>query len=178
MGRLSRQDWIDGALEALMQEGHEGLRIAGLARRMGVTTGSFYWHFEGREALRDALLNHWESRLLPEGIQEAKDQGGARALPEVLERRRLPEIDRAFRAWAQADESVAASVARMDDLRIREATGMLEATGLCTEEAQRIARIAALARWGHRDESFASQVEEIREVTDGLMKAGNEPGDG
>jgi AcrR family transcriptional regulator len=40
--RLSDEDWIEAAIQALLDEGPSGIRIARLARRLGVTTGSFY----------------------------------------------------------------------------------------------------------------------------------------
>ena len=57
--QLSRKDWLDEALRALETEGIGGVRILRLATRLGVTRGSFYWHFENRDELLHALLEHW-----------------------------------------------------------------------------------------------------------------------
>lgn len=59
--RLSAPDWERGALEMIAEEGVAGLAIEALARRLGVTKGSFYWHFKNREALLDAALDRWEA---------------------------------------------------------------------------------------------------------------------
>ncbi|WHZ19576.1 MAG: Transcriptional regulator, AcrR family [Rhodanobacteraceae bacterium] len=59
--RLSATDWEHGALDMLAEEGVAGLAIEALARRLGVTKGSFYWHFKNREALLQAALDRWEA---------------------------------------------------------------------------------------------------------------------
>jgi len=59
--RLSASDWERGALGMIAELGVAGLAIEALARRLGVTKGSFYWHFKNREALLNATLQRWES---------------------------------------------------------------------------------------------------------------------
>ena len=58
--RLSTADWESAALDALAENGLAGVAIEPLARRLGVTKGSFYWHFPDREALLAAALARWE----------------------------------------------------------------------------------------------------------------------
>lgn len=59
--RLSAGDWECGALEMIAEEGVAALAVEALARRLGVTKGSFYWHFKNREALLQATLSRWET---------------------------------------------------------------------------------------------------------------------
>jgi AcrR family transcriptional regulator len=59
--RLSAADWERGALQMISEEGVAALAIEALARRLGVTKGSFYWHFKNREALLQAALKRWEA---------------------------------------------------------------------------------------------------------------------
>jgi AcrR family transcriptional regulator len=58
---LSAADWERGALDMLAEEGVAALAVEALARRLGVTKGSFYWHFKNREALLQAALTRWEA---------------------------------------------------------------------------------------------------------------------
>lgn len=58
--RLSSADWEQAALEAIAEQGIGGAAVEPLARRLGVTKGSFYWHFPTREALLKAALERWE----------------------------------------------------------------------------------------------------------------------
>lgn len=48
------------ALAMIGERGVGGLAIDPLARELGVTKGSFYWHFENLEALLEAALARWE----------------------------------------------------------------------------------------------------------------------
>lgn len=58
--RLSALDWEQAALEAIAEYGVSAVAVEPLARRLGVTKGSFYWHFPTREALLKAALERWE----------------------------------------------------------------------------------------------------------------------
>lgn len=57
---LSATDWEREALEMIAECGVAALAVEPLARRMGITKGSFYWHFPNREALLEQALQRWE----------------------------------------------------------------------------------------------------------------------
>ena len=57
---LSREEWIVAAIEALRSGGIDAVRIEVLARQLGVSRGSFYWHFEDRAELLATILARWE----------------------------------------------------------------------------------------------------------------------
>lgn len=57
---LSASDWEREALELISEQGIQALAVEPLARRMGVTKGSFYWHFSAREELLEQALKRWE----------------------------------------------------------------------------------------------------------------------
>ena len=59
-GRLSADDWAQAALDLIAEQGVAAVAVEPLARRLGVTKGSFYWHFPSREALLVAALERWE----------------------------------------------------------------------------------------------------------------------
>lgn len=60
MARLTADDWINAAHELLASSGIAAVAIEPLARTLGVTKGSFYWHFSDRNALLTAVLERWE----------------------------------------------------------------------------------------------------------------------
>ena len=60
--RLSAADWEQAALDTIAESGLGAVAVESLARRLGVTKGSFYWHFPTREALIKAALERWERR--------------------------------------------------------------------------------------------------------------------
>ncbi len=57
---LSAADWERAALDLIAERGVQAMAIEPLARRMGITKGSFYWHFASREALLEQALLRWE----------------------------------------------------------------------------------------------------------------------
>lgn len=59
--RLSADDWAQAALEQIATQGVAAVAVEPLARRLGVTKGSFYWHFPSRDALLQAALERWEA---------------------------------------------------------------------------------------------------------------------
>jgi AcrR family transcriptional regulator len=72
-GRLSAEVWAEAALDVIAEQGIAALAVESLARRLGVTKGSFYWHFASREALLEAALKRWETRDL-EGLAREADR--------------------------------------------------------------------------------------------------------
>ena len=60
--RLTRDDWLDAAFGAVVEGGFDKVRVLLLADTLGVTRGSFYWHFVDRAALVSALLARWRER--------------------------------------------------------------------------------------------------------------------
>ncbi len=58
--RLSAADWERGALDLIAEQGVAAVAVEPLARRLGVTKGSFYWHFTGRDELLAQALKRWE----------------------------------------------------------------------------------------------------------------------
>lgn len=59
-GRLSADDWAAAALEQIAEQGVSSVAVEPLARSLGVTKGSFYWHFPSRDSLLQAALERWE----------------------------------------------------------------------------------------------------------------------
>ncbi len=60
--RLTQNDWLDAAFAAVVEGGFDAVRVLSLADALGVTRGSFYWHFEDHAALVRALLARWQAQ--------------------------------------------------------------------------------------------------------------------
>jgi AcrR family transcriptional regulator len=65
---LTSSDWVEGALQLISEAGLRALTVDALAARLGVTKGSFYWHFKSRSELLAGALNRWEHRTTTEAI--------------------------------------------------------------------------------------------------------------
>jgi len=59
-GALKAEDWVEAARAVMAEGGIEAVAVEPLARQLGVTKGSFYWHFKDRKALLEATLERWE----------------------------------------------------------------------------------------------------------------------
>ena len=123
----TREDWLRAARLALLHRGPHGVRVEVLARALGVTKGSFYWHFQDRRELMEALLREWEEedQLLTDALKTADPIG---ALPEILTelgRRNLASergesaSDAAIFSWAALDQHVAKRTERSERRRMQ-----------------------------------------------------------
>jgi len=156
--RLSAAAWTDKATEALAKRGVAAVRIEPLARALGVTKGSFYWHFADRRALLDAVLEEWERRATTQVIEAVEQACEApddrlRALVRLVFRHGAP-LDRAVRAWASHDESAAARVKRVDAQRYEYVRHLLEACGKARATAAMRARLFYTALIGEQHTSL------------------------
>jgi AcrR family transcriptional regulator len=79
---LSAGDWEKQALVLIAEKGIRAVAIESLARRMGVTKGSFYWHFPNRDSLLEQSLLRWEKH------DEANLQASLGAISNPRERLR------------------------------------------------------------------------------------------
>ena len=80
----SRHSWLNAGLEQLAAHGPDGLRIMAIAEKLGVTKGSFYWHFRDRPALLAALLEEWEKLATLAIIDEVEAGGGGASAGGVV----------------------------------------------------------------------------------------------
>ncbi|MEM8929797.1 MAG: TetR/AcrR family transcriptional regulator [Acidobacteriota bacterium] len=123
--KRSPDDWIDAGTTALARGGLAAVRVEVLARELGVTKGSFYWHFDNRNALITAMLEAWEARQTLSIIEQVESTGGD-AADRLVELSRLTDLDSdsdheieiALREAARRDPTVAAFVRRVDEQRM------------------------------------------------------------
>lgn len=122
MDRLSAEDWLDHSLGVLAAEGFTSLKADTLAKSLGVSRGSFYWHFEDLAAFHAAVLQRWlevsvlavVKKLEAEGFDPAER---LRMLVEVAAAGDR-KLERAVRAWAFSDPNVSEAVAMVDEQRL------------------------------------------------------------
>lgn len=151
--RLSAQHWLDAALDVLADEGIAAVRVERLAERLGVSKGSFYWHFSDRPALLTALLGHWRKAgtdAVIEAVERSGLQGLARLerLIEICLSPRADRMEAALRAWSAHDMAAARVTARVDREREAFVARELAALGVPAAAATRRARVLYLALIG------------------------------
>lgn len=127
----ARQRWLDMGIEVLEEEGGVGaVRIDRLAGRLGLSTGSFYHHFQGAAGFKRELLAHLQevqtagiagavadTEVVPDdGVQTSADLIGRLAAARAEYRR--PRLEAALRAWALTDPDAARTQAAIDEGRL------------------------------------------------------------
>jgi AcrR family transcriptional regulator len=139
--RLTRGDWLLGALELLGTAGVDGVKIVPLAKRLGVTSGSFYWHFPNRRHLHDALLEYWEEAMTDAAIVAVRNIIGPpeeriwRLMEQVMTTG-MARYDLAIWHWAQTDAAVQKSFQRALNKRFTFAAWMFKEAGFSETQAE------------------------------------------
>jgi len=152
---LHPKDWIDAASARLAKHGVEAVRVESLARELRVSKGSFYWHFRDRVDLLEQVLAGWETeelRWLED--KQLESMAAARRWARIVEMTSDPERVRmrmAIRAWARADERVAARVAAIEKKNVALIAGVLREIGFSNADAESWAQIAMLVCLGWLD---------------------------
>lgn len=144
-GRLGREDWITAALAAIEQGGVAAVAVEPLARRLGLTKGSFYWHFADRRALLDAALGAWERRFTVALSAEMDQHPGPRERLRALVRRAFVEFEPTIlvRLTQAADDPVIArALGRIATHRVALIARAYEGLGLDAAQARRRALVA------------------------------------
>lgn len=136
--RLSREDWLLGAFGILNQGTIGDVKVEPLAKSLGVTKGSFYWHFDDRPALLAALLEYWvhrdtESVIALIGTTDQSDPVAALKQLATVTLGTPSEYDgveAAIRDWAVGDPAVAQVCSEIDERRLTYVIDLLVAAGV------------------------------------------------
>lgn len=141
--RLSPDDWFKTGFQALSAQGPEGLKAEPLARSIGATKGSFYWHFKDVPDFKRRMTARWEARALS-ALAEAAEVGGTptqrlyRLGQVIAEAMRPGGEEVAMRAWAQGDHAANAAIAEVDEIRLTYLSAVLGQIGLSNPDFARI----------------------------------------
>lgn len=136
---LDANAWIQAAFRALTSGGPQAIKAEAIARELGVSKGSFYWHFKNVGALKIQMLQHWK-REATDSIIEALETDDASAVERL---RKLVEVstgsadkdyggvlvEAAIRDWARYDTSAAETVRTVDEGRLAYLNTLFEQCG-------------------------------------------------
>jgi AcrR family transcriptional regulator len=121
--RLSRNSWLEVALELLQDDGINAVTVDALAVQLGVTRGSFYHHFKDRNDLSTEMLEYWKQKWTVEIRDDIASLGldglqSLTALLNLIHHRKSADYDSAIRAWAIHDEQAREIVGEADKMRL------------------------------------------------------------
>lgn len=185
--RLQRSDWILAGFQALVERGPEAVRVEPLARALGATKGSFYWHFKDMRALHAAMLEAWE-RLASTEITASVRQSDLPPREQVLllveKVSVIPEaeagglaVEPAIRDWGRVDPLARDVLVRADRQRLADLRGFLIAAGLqeaAAEEGAAVFYAALIGLEALRSTTGTAMRPALRAVAEGIlgMRAG------
>lgn len=123
---LTEADWVDAATGILVEENVRGIKVEKLCAKLGVTKGSFYWHFKKRSDVLIALLKAWRRRTTLNVIQNiaksgAQGMGRLRSMIEMPRHAKAGEvaaIEMSIRDWARRVEMPKEAIVEVDTIRI------------------------------------------------------------
>jgi AcrR family transcriptional regulator len=131
--QLSAKDWLDLGLKTLARRGFTALKAEPLAKAMGVSRGSFYWHFKDIGAYHAAILRHWREVAAEQVIANleasSKDDNPLLLLLRRTFSGRLA-LENAVRTWATLDPMARAAVQATDRRRLSYVQTLFERSGV------------------------------------------------
>lgn len=147
--RLTPDAWLAAGFDALRETGPGALGAEPLARRLGTTKGSFYWHFTDVPAYSAALLALWQASAETALDLDDSEPSAARlrataqaiAAPDTA----TPQAaEPAIRAWAATEPRAARSVTVTDARRLDRLGALLAQCGIANPDMARIILGAAI----------------------------------
>ena len=120
--RLNKESWLALALEVLSQEGRAKIQIEYLAKKLGVTKGSFYAHFSGSREFNASVAAYWADTLTVNALKnlstvKGKAEERLLLLMQTIKNNQLEKYDIVMRAWALDEPLVAEQVEKVDQIR-------------------------------------------------------------
>jgi len=150
MAKLSKDNWIIAALDLLSSRESSGVSIVKLSKILGVSRGSFYYHFNSLNDLIDAMIARWEESVIDKGFVSSR-MSASNPDEEI---RNLIEFvthlsdkqDLMFRQWAAFNDHVRQHMERLDQQRLSFMTEMFQRLA---KDESRGAAYAKIAFYGY-----------------------------
>ena len=170
----TQEDWIKAGQRLLIEGGIDSVRLPRLTESLGVSTGSFYHHFDNLDAYHAALAAYYGSeqaqRLFDEARHAVGEDPGAllREATAIFGRGSMRQLNIAMRAWAHRDERALAAVRRYDEVIMQRLDQIFRGMGFDELAAKSrtliMMGLASLETSGDLEPSFQARWLHIRDV--------------
>jgi AcrR family transcriptional regulator len=139
--RVSKDQWLQAAMELFSREGEKGVQIEKLARQIGVAKAGFYWHFRDRTDLLEEILLYWANeftQIVATSVEKLDLPPEQRLLKimEMIVKHDLTQYDVHFRAWAKNDPAAARTVREVIRVRADTVRGLFSELGFEGEDLE------------------------------------------
>jgi AcrR family transcriptional regulator len=162
--RLDAVTWVDAGSEILVRESIEHVRVERLAAALGVTKGSFYWHFKNREELQEAILDRWYQKATL-GVRDRAEREGSTPQEKLFRLLELPfwspqagnaaDLELAIRAWSRRSPIARKAVQKVDAMRLEYLTSLFRS--MFSKDDEAVAR-------AHLTYGFMRYISQLRDV--------------
>ncbi|MFC9872511.1 TetR/AcrR family transcriptional regulator [Nocardia salmonicida] len=167
--RLGVEDWTDAALGVLLRDGVAAITIAKVCDELGVTKGSFYWHFDGIDQLLETTAQFWcaDQNDAARGftdLDELPTQERLARMGALLTGERVWQVELAVRDWARTNAKVAEAVKALDQRIFHTLSKTLVDMGFSAEQAEMRAGLMCFAGIGfvHGNQNLPVPTEDQR----------------
>lgn len=140
--RLTSDSWIDAGLKALESHGPSALGAETLARGLGASKGSFYWHFKGLSDFHEQLAAAWKRHAAADLVSALEHDDPVATRLQKIGQDSAGEA--AMRAWACENQAAAAKLGEIDQLRLNAMAAVLRDVGISNPEIARAIYAAGL----------------------------------
>ena len=159
--RADRRVWLNAALDVLRERSVDGIKVVPISNRLGLTSGSFYWHFKNIQDLLESVLDHWEHHLTDHIVRDAQTFDGApedRILNLMLQviREDAAVPDHAISVWAKSDATAHLTFLRTVQKRFEFAKWMFEQAGFTSDDATARGRLMVTSLMGDSSNDLKS----------------------
>ncbi len=172
--KSSRDQWLNFALEVLVNHGPEQLKIVPLCELKGVTKGSFYHHFKNRSVFIESLMSHWYHTTTLAFIEQANTHSSAierlQKLDQVIAGNNI-DAEKHIRAWSLKEAVIEPHLEKIDQQRREYLAQCYVELGLSPLQANDVALIAYANFLGMQQIQPAPSIDEILRVTAMASKA-------
>lgn len=154
--KVTRDEWLTAARDSLVTKGVSDVKVLCLATQLGVARSSFYWYFDNRSDLLDALLQEWELRNTQCILEKCAlpSDSIAQSVCHFFECFMDPRLfdqglDFAVREWSRRDPAVREKIDEADRLRLDALRDVFKRHGYGNDEADARARILYFMQLGY-----------------------------
>ncbi len=119
--RTPKETWLKTGLTLLKTHGPQALSVDRICQIVGLSKGSFYFHFGSIKKFKNHLLAYWEAQhtqVVEDYVAQQTDAVSRRLAVPVIASELDDGVERAIRVWAHTEPNARALISRVDDRRI------------------------------------------------------------
>ncbi|WP_170416931.1 TetR/AcrR family transcriptional regulator [Ruegeria atlantica] len=154
--KVTRDDWLNVAMDVLISDGVDQIKVMNLAERMAVSRSSFYWYFKSRQELLDALMARWQATNTAALVAQAEAPANTITAAVCNVHRCVVNtelfdtaLDFAVRDWARKSGKVRRALDQSDARRLAALHDMFARYGYSEVEAETRARVLYYMQIGY-----------------------------